>query len=154
MTPTKQPSWSGKIDTMKKIFILATLLSFLIKAFPQAQHGVGASGSLTPGPGIVLQSGRFSADTAATPIVSAYFYGAKGDGVTDDYAALSTMIAACGTKGYTMILPHGTYLISLPLAPTLINSILRGADSSTKIVCNTTSSVIKFAGDKSKARRS
>jgi hypothetical protein len=39
-------------------------------------------------------------------------YGAVGDGVTNDTAAFSKALAACGVNGGTCLVPEGTYLIS------------------------------------------
>lgn len=130
---------------MKKILLLALLFSFLIKS--QAQHNIGGGGTLTGKNGVKVLNGVISNDTAALPTVSAASYGAIGDGVTDNYAALSAMMVATAGMNYTMILPHGTYLISQPLAMRLINATFRGQDSSTKIICMTSGSVFKFVGD-------
>lgn len=130
---------------MKKIFLLALLLSFLIKS--QAQHNIGGGGTLSGAFGVKVTNGVISNDTAALPTVSAASYGAIGDGVTDNYAALSAMMVATAGMNYTMILPHGTYIISQPLAMRLINATFRGQDSSTKIICMTSGSVFKFVGD-------
>lgn len=41
-----------------------------------------------------------------------YSGGAKGDGVTDDTAAIRAAIAAAAVKGGTVLLPPGTYMVS------------------------------------------
>jgi hypothetical protein len=38
-------------------------------------------------------------------------FGAKGDGVTDDYDAIQAAINACGTTGGVVVFPQGTYLL-------------------------------------------
>lgn len=44
--------------------------------------------------------------------ISARWYGAKGDGITDDYSALTNALAVAAAAGETLFLPAGTYLIS------------------------------------------
>ena len=39
-------------------------------------------------------------------------YGAKGDGVTDDYDAIQAAVNACGTSGGSVVFPQGTYLLN------------------------------------------
>ena len=43
-------------------------------------------------------------------------YGAKGDGVSNDYAALGRAFAAAATTGATVYLPSGTYLVNSRLS--------------------------------------
>jgi hypothetical protein len=62
-----------------------------------------------------------SADSASTvllpsPLLNVKDYGAKGDGVSDDYAAIQAAIAACGTAGGTIYFPAGTYYLNKPSA--------------------------------------
>jgi Pectate lyase superfamily protein len=47
--------------------------------------------------------------------VMAQPYGAKGDGTTDDTAAIQAAINTAATTGGTVYLPPGTYLVSSPL---------------------------------------
>jgi len=55
--------------------------------------------------------------SASTPAKAPSFrvdvrdYGAKGNGSTDDYAAIQAAIDACGTSGGTVVFPRGTYLL-------------------------------------------
>ena len=56
-------------------------------------------------------------------VINVKDYGATGDGVTDDAAALQAAVDACGTSGGTVLFPPGTYLldsapIDLPVANT------------------------------------
>jgi polygalacturonase len=48
---------------------------------------------------------------ATTPVVNAKSYGAKGDGVADDSAAIAAAFTAAGVGG-RIVIPKGTYLIS------------------------------------------
>lgn len=51
-------------------------------------------------------------------IYNVKFYGAKGDGVTDDTLAIQEAITACQVTGGTVLFPPGEYLISAPLQVT------------------------------------
>ena len=57
----------------------------------------------TPTPTVMPPSGN---------VLNVKNYGAKGDGVSNDYAALSNAFAAAATSGATVYLPAGTYLVN------------------------------------------
>jgi Pectate lyase superfamily protein/Transposase, Mutator family len=63
-------------------------------------------------------------------------YGAKGDGVTDDTAAIQTALNALASAGGgTLYFPAGTYIISSTLSPSAITySQIIGQDPSTTII--------------------
>ncbi len=44
------------------------------------------------------------------------YYGARGDGVTDDTAAIRAALAAASTYGGTLLLPAGTYIVAPAVA--------------------------------------
>ena len=54
-------------------------------------------------------------------------FGAKGDGTTDDTAALQAAVAAANAKPGVVLLPAGTYLLSAPLVVTSGKVVIRGA---------------------------
>jgi hypothetical protein len=65
---------------------------------------------------------------SATGSVSVLDYGAKGDGVTDDTAAIQQAIDAVGAAGGGLVhLPAGTYLLNSGLSWTANNIWLQGA---------------------------
>jgi hypothetical protein len=51
-------------------------------------------------------------NTSLPLIVSVLNFGAKGDGVTDDTAAITAAVAAIQISGATLVFPSGTYLYS------------------------------------------
>lgn len=67
-------------------------------------------------PGAIIdpaENVRFPASSRVINVKTVY--GAKGDGVTDDTAALAAALAAHTGQGSIIYLPNGTYLISAPL---------------------------------------
>ena len=73
----------------------------------------------------------FTAAPDMTPPTSSYNvldFGARGDGVTDDTAAIQSAITACqGQGGGIVFLPPGTYLISSTLVISADNVQVQGA---------------------------
>lgn len=63
--------------------------------------------------------------TKRKPMVDVRQYGAKGDGVTNDYAAIQSAIAS--NPGGTIFFPAGFYQISSPLTVTSTRTALIGA---------------------------
>ncbi|NQU41016.1 MAG: hypothetical protein HQ523_13780 [Lentisphaerae bacterium] len=62
------------------------------------------------------------------PEIDVTAYGATGDGITDDYAAIDAAIhAAKGIPGSTLIFPQGTYLVSHTIDGIPDHTRLRGA---------------------------
>src|SRR5262252_9133509 len=53
-------------------------------------------------------------------------YGAKGDGVTDDTAAIQAALNAIPANGGTVYFPTGSYLISSRLTPTISGTTFMG----------------------------
>jgi hypothetical protein len=67
--------------------------------------------SITPNPGFVESAKTFDGPFASWTDVKAV-YGAKGDGVTDDTAALQSACNSLSQSAPVLWLPHGTYLIT------------------------------------------
>lgn len=88
-----------------------------------------------PGGAVSLASGNIVDKRVIVPwpeLLNAKWYGALGDGGTDDYAALQAAIDAAGTGGGSMCrvvyVPRGTYLISQSLRITATNMTLMSND--------------------------
>ena len=61
-------------------------------------------------------------------------YGAKGDGVSNDYAALSKAFSAAATTGTTVYLPAGTYLVNSRLTvPANVSVIGDGSSRGSRV---------------------
>lgn len=76
-------------------------------------------------------------------------FGARGDGVTDDTAAIRSAIAACPAN-QVVYLPAGTYALSAELAVSGKGVVVRGAGpDQTRLVSHaTTGNVISFVGQR------
>jgi hypothetical protein len=64
-----------------------------------------------------------------SPWIDVKAYGAKGDGSTDDTAALQSAINAVGSNGGTVFFPPGTYYIKSSIKSNASNLVLQGAGS-------------------------
>jgi hypothetical protein len=64
-----------------------------------------------------------------SPWIDVKAYGAKGDGSTDDTAALQSAINVVGSNGGTVFFPPGSYYIKSSLSSTASNLVLQGAGS-------------------------
>ena len=74
------------------------------------------------------RAGLAGAPTNFTPVLNVKNYGAKGNGTTDDTAAINAVISQAPSAGSVVYLPAGTYRLTQPLylKP---NMILRGDGS-------------------------
>ena len=90
--------------------------------------------SITPNPGFVESAKTFDGPFASWTDVKAVF-GAKGDGVTDDTAALQAAFNSLNQFAPILWIPHGTYLITRTLKVTDIeNFTILGADPLTTTI--------------------
>lgn len=87
---------------------------------------------------------------AGTPKVDAFYpqwWGAKGDGVTDDKTAIQATIATAQTAGGGIVfLSPGTYIIGSTLTITASNIRLMGAGTGSIIKCNFATENVIYAG--------
>jgi hypothetical protein len=76
--------------------------------------------------------------TARAGLFNVLDFGATGDGVTDDTAAIQAALDACGTSGGIVYFPAGTYIITAPLLIPAGSITIRGADKSRTQIRKTT----------------
>ena len=95
-------------------------------------YNVASTGTATPALLVSIDgSGNISAPNLPINVKS---YGAKGDGVTDDTAAINAAIAYIRTnltssnEAFTLVIPKGLYLITSPLNFTGLNQSFAGVD--------------------------
>ena len=81
------------------------------------------------GAGITLANGKIAVPQASGTAISVKQFGAVGDGVTDDTAALQ---AAIDSNTYDLILPSGTYLINSQINYTGVG--LKGAGKDRTVI--------------------
>lgn len=79
--------------------------------------------------------------------LSAKDFGAKGDGVTDDTAAINAALASLTAPGASVYLSPGIYLTSAPIVVSVAGTTLYGAGPAASIIknTNTASSAVTIA---------
>jgi hypothetical protein len=104
--------------------------------------------SLVVGPGAVLITGNQTngadqiSNVNVNGVLNVKTYGAKGDGTTDDTAAINAAIAAsCATSGtkppvYFPPTPNSSYLISSPIILNCTTSLIGAGEANTTINAN------------------
>jgi len=102
---------------MRKIFLLSAITLLTINSFSQ---------TIIPSRRVLWSgAGSFETNPIIPNVLNAMALGAHGDGVTDDYGAITNMISSLGGHAGVIYFPPGNYLIKSPL--TLPDSvILRG----------------------------
>lgn len=107
-----------------------------------------AAGSLSAGPGAVSITGNQSngsdqiSNVSVNGVINVRAYGAKGDGTTDDIAAINAAIAgSCRTAGvkppvYFPPTPNSSYLISAPIVLNCPTSLIGAGLQNTTINAN------------------
>jgi hypothetical protein len=84
--------------------------------------------SITPQPGFAESAATFDGPFSSWVNIKTAF-GAKGDGVTDDTAAIQAAFASLAQHPAVLWFPHGTYVITTPLTITgLTNITILGED--------------------------
>jgi hypothetical protein len=78
---------------------------------------------------LALRSYVGSYITAGLPWINVRDWGAKGDGVTDDTAAINAAYAAVPASGAVVVFPQGVYLTSAPIVVSRNNTITEGCGS-------------------------
>ncbi|PSC74526.1 band 7 [Micractinium conductrix] len=117
-------------------------LQLIAAALLAAAAAAGAADHLPPGRGLDWSYAGYLDGTAALPYSLAppeynvvTTFGARGDGESDDTAALQDAVEAANASPGTIFLPAGTYVLSAPLVITGTNVTLRGEGmSSTRIL--------------------
>jgi Pectate lyase superfamily protein len=90
--------------------------------------------SITPAPGFSESAATFDGPFASWLNVKTVF-GAKGDGVTDDTAALQAALNSIANSHYVLWIPSGNYLISKPLTITSVSNVtILGEDPRTTTI--------------------
>ena len=90
--------------------------------------------SITPEPGFAESAATFDGPFASWLNVKTVF-GAKGDGVTDDTAALQAALNSIANSHYVLWIPSGNYLISKTLAVTSVSNLtILGEDPRTTTI--------------------
>jgi hypothetical protein len=90
--------------------------------------------SITPEPGFAESAATFDGPFASWVNVKTLF-GAKGDGVTDDTAALQAALNSIATSHAVLWIPNGNYLISSPLTVTGVSNVtILGEDPRTTTI--------------------
>ncbi len=91
-----------------------------------------------------MEDGIFGANT----VHNVKAYGATGDGVTDDAAAIQAALTAVGTTGGVVYLPEGTYIIGTPLVvPSWTPFTMKGSGWKTILKAKASANLSAVIGD-------
>lgn len=104
--------------TDRRMFLASSLLG-LASAFASTSTGLAAGGNdmariaelVSSKLALLTDSYNAQAKSLITPVYNVVGYGAKGDGVTDDTAAIQAAITAAGTNP-TVYFPEGTFIVN------------------------------------------
>ncbi|KAL4457378.1 hypothetical protein ABPG75_012243 [Micractinium tetrahymenae] len=109
-------------------------------AAEKAASGSAQRTYLPPGRGFDWSLSAYKEGREAVPdppvAINVKAFGARGDGVADDTAALQAALQAAqqSQQGGVIFLPAGTYILSRPLVVTRSNVVLRGAGQGLTII--------------------
>jgi hypothetical protein len=94
---------------MRKIFLLSAITFLTINSFSQ---------TILPSRRVQWSNtGSFdNTNPVITNVLNAMAYGAHGDGVTDDYGAITNVISSLGGHAGVIYFPPGNYLIKSPIS--------------------------------------
>lgn len=110
---------------------------------------IGVGGALLGAAGVMASPSRVAAETGSTP--RSYYdvqdFGARGDGTTDDTAAIqAAIVAAQEAGGGIVFLPAGTYAVAGPLEIRASNVGLQGVGMATQILATQADGHVIYAG--------
>jgi hypothetical protein len=127
LTASTQALATGKSGTDFNIVSNSTTHTFNLPDASAAARGVvstaaqGFAGDKTYNNNVFVKG--------PSPWIDVKAYGAKGDGSTDDTAALQSAISAVGSNGGTVFFPPGSYYIKSSISSRASNLVLQGAGS-------------------------
>jgi hypothetical protein len=115
-TGTNSPQYGALLSGSTSI----QLDGLYLHAAQEGLHDDGTNTAVTLGSSVTVASGPTTAPARnVRPIGAGWLnvkaFGAKGDGITDDTAALQAAITAGGAAHTTVYVPPGTYMVSDPI---------------------------------------
>jgi hypothetical protein len=127
LTATTQTIGTGKSGNDFNIVSTSSTHTFNLPNASATARGVVSTAAQTFAGDKTYSSNVFV--KGPSPWIDVKAYGAKGDGSTDDTAALQSAINAVGWNGGTVFFPPGSYYIKSSLTSNASNLVLQGAGS-------------------------